>query len=68
MRRAGAAPDDLYGSLRDEVTRWQVVHLGTLVFIASWALRTTCFKDLPARKLTRGIGRSHAGTDAGVRG
>jgi hypothetical protein len=26
-------PDDIYGSLRDEPTRWLVVHFGTLVFI-----------------------------------
>ena len=43
-------PDDLYGSLRDEVTKWQVVHLGTLVFIGLiGAALYLLVKDLPGR-------------------
>jgi hypothetical protein len=44
------AADDVYGSLRDEVVTYQVVHIGTLVFIglmgvAVWLL----VQDLPGR-------------------
>ena len=47
---AGPDPDDLYGGLRDEVTRWQVVHLGTLVFIGLMgAALYLLVRDLPGK-------------------
>jgi len=43
-------PDDVYGSLQDEATKWLVVHGGTLVFIGlmGWAL-FLLVEDLPGR-------------------
>ena len=47
---AGPDPDDLYGGLRDEVTKWQVVHLGTLLFIGLMgAALYLLVRDLPGR-------------------
>jgi hypothetical protein len=47
---AAPDPDDLYESLRDDVTRWQVVHLGTLVFIGLiGAALYLLVRDLPGR-------------------
>ena len=47
---AGADPDNLYGDLRDEVTRWQIVHLGSLVFIGLMgAALYLLVADLPGR-------------------
>ena len=47
---AAPDPDDLYGSLRDDVTRWQVVHLGTFVFIGLiGAALYLLVRDLPGR-------------------
>ena len=47
---AGPDPDDLYGGLRDEVTKWQVVHLGSLVFIGLMgAALYMLVRDLPGR-------------------
>ncbi len=43
-------PDDVYGGLRDEVTTYIIVHVGTLIFIA--LLGVVLFmlvKDLPGR-------------------
>ena len=43
-------PDDVYGGLRDEVTAYIVVHVGTLVFIALLGLVLHMLvKDLPGR-------------------
>ena len=47
---AGPQPDDLYGGLRDEVTKWQVVHVGSLVFIGLMgAALYLLVRDLPGR-------------------
>jgi hypothetical protein len=46
----GAPRDDIYGGLRDEVTRWQIVHSGTLVFIGLMGLAVYLLvRDLPGR-------------------
>ena len=43
-------PDDVYGGLRDEVTTYIVVHVGTLIFIALLGLVLYMLvKDLPGR-------------------
>ena len=47
---AAPGPDEVYASLRDDVTKWQIVHVGTLVFlglmgVALWLL----VRDLPGR-------------------
>ena len=43
-------PDDLYGGLRDEVTTYQVVHVGTLIFIGLMGLALyTLVRDLPGK-------------------
>jgi hypothetical protein len=49
-------PDDIYGSLRDEATRWLVVHVGTLLFIGLMgAALILLVSDLPglAAKISR---------------
>jgi hypothetical protein len=44
------AADDVYGSLRDEVVTYQVVHIGTLVFIGLMGLAVYLLvRDLPGR-------------------
>ena len=41
-------PDDIYGSLRDEPTRWLTVHVGTLLFIGlTGAALYLLVRDLP---------------------
>ena len=43
-------PDDVYGSLRDEVTTYQIVHVGTLFFIGLMgAALYLLVRDLPGR-------------------
>jgi hypothetical protein len=43
-------PDDVYGGLRDEVTTYVIVHVGTLIFIALLGLVLYMLvKDLPGR-------------------
>ena len=43
-------PDDVYGGLRDEVTTYIIVHVGTLIFIALLGLVLYMLvKDLPGR-------------------
>ncbi len=47
---SGPDPEDLYGSLRDEVTKWQIVHVGSLFFIGLMgAALYLLVKDLPGR-------------------
>jgi hypothetical protein len=44
------AADDVYGSLRDEVVTYQIVHIGTLVFIGLMGLALYLLvRDLPGR-------------------
>ena len=44
------APDDVYGSLRDEVVTYQIVHTGTLVFIGLIGVALYLLvRDLPGR-------------------
>jgi hypothetical protein len=44
------AADDVYGSLRDEVVTYQIVHIGTLVFIGLMGLAVYLLvRDLPGR-------------------
>lgn len=44
------APDDVYGSLRDQVVTYQVVHIGTLVFIGLMGMALYLLvRDLPGR-------------------
>jgi len=43
-------PDDVYGGLRDEVTTYVIVHVGTLIFIALLGVVLYMLvKDLPGR-------------------
>lgn len=43
-------PDDIYGSLKDEATRYLVVHLGGLVFVGLMGLALySLVQDLPGR-------------------
>jgi hypothetical protein len=45
-----AAADDIYGGLRDEVATYQIVHVGTLVFIALIGVALyRLVRDLPGR-------------------
>jgi hypothetical protein len=49
-------PDDVYGSLRDDVTAYQVVHVGTLIFIGLMgAALYVLVRDMPgtAAKVSR---------------
>lgn len=47
------AADDVYGSLRDEVVTYQVVHIGTLVFIGLMGVAVYLLvRDLPGRAAT----------------
>jgi len=44
------APDDVYGSLRDQVVTYQIVHAGTLVFIGLMGLALNMLvRDLPGK-------------------
>ena len=44
------APDDVYGSLRDQVVTYQVVHIGTLFFIGLMGVALYLMvRDLPGR-------------------
>jgi hypothetical protein len=44
------APDDVYGSLRDQVVTYQVVHIGTLFFIGLMGVALYLLvRDLPGR-------------------
>jgi hypothetical protein len=46
----GAEPSEVYAGLRDEVTTWQIVHVGTLVFIGLMGLALyVLVRDLPGR-------------------
>ena len=46
----GGDRDDVYGSLRDEVATWQIVHVGTLVFIGLMGVALYMLvRDLPGR-------------------
>jgi hypothetical protein len=46
----GADRDAIYAGLRDEVTTWQIVHAGTLIFIGLMALALYLLvRDLPGR-------------------
>src|SRR5215213_5209061 len=45
--------DAIYAGLRDEVTTWQIVHFGTLVFIGLMGLALyVLVRDLPGRAAT----------------
>lgn len=45
-----AEPDDIYGGLRDDVVTYQVVHVGTLIFIALIGVALhRLLRDLPGR-------------------
>jgi hypothetical protein len=44
------APDDVYGSLRDQVVTYQIVHIGTLFFIGLMGVALYLLvRDLPGR-------------------
>ena len=52
---------EVYDLLRDQVTRWQVVHVGTLLFIGLMGLAVfTLVRDLPGRAAR--VARFGAGT------
>ena len=47
---AAPDPDDLYGTLHDQITKWQIVHVGSLFFIGLMgAALYLLVKDLPGR-------------------
>lgn len=49
----GGDGDVIYASLRDEVTAWQIVHVGTLVFIGLMGIALYMLvQDLPGRAAT----------------
>ena len=46
-------PDDIYGSLRDQVVTYQIVHVGTLIFIGLMGVALYMLvRDLPGKAAT----------------
>jgi hypothetical protein len=46
-------PDDIYGSLRDQVVTYQIVHVGTLIFIGLMGVALYLLvRDLPGKAAT----------------